>query len=111
MDNPLRNAFVIKMENLLPQDKVFKQRGPTPARFQTVLIITDRVAKIVSKFTCTVMLLKFAAISDGLLMCSGFLGSHRYFFLDRIIIRLRSSMAPKAADFQETRDIARMSVS
>ena len=41
MYDPLRDAFVIKMGDFFPQDKVFQQSWPTVSCAQRVLIVRD----------------------------------------------------------------------
>jgi hypothetical protein len=57
MDDPLRNALVVKMGDFFAQDKIFQQRGAAFARAQRVLVVCDAYAliggerKILAAFT------------------------------------------------------------
>ncbi len=44
MDDALRNALMVEVEDLVAQHKVFEQRWPTRAGFQRVLVVGDRRA-------------------------------------------------------------------
>ena len=46
VNDAFRDAFMVKMGDLFPQDEVFEQRGTTKTRLQAVLIITDGNALI-----------------------------------------------------------------
>ncbi len=65
MYNPLRDAFMIKMGNLFPQDKVFQQGWPAITCAQRVLIVCDShtliscQSKIFASFTKTVQCIEF----------------------------------------------------
>ncbi|STV91245.1 Uncharacterised protein [Klebsiella michiganensis] len=49
MDDPLRNALVVKMGDFFAQDKIFQQRGAAFARAQRVLVVCDAYALIGGK--------------------------------------------------------------
>ena len=49
MHNPLRNAFMVEMRNLLAKYEIFEQSGSAPASLQRILIIGDDDALICSE--------------------------------------------------------------
>ena len=49
VNDPFWNPFMVKMENLFTENMIFEERWATFASFQTVLIITDTMTKIIGK--------------------------------------------------------------
>ncbi len=74
MDDPLGDAFVIEVEDLFAQHKVFEQGRPPLASPQRVLVIGDAVTVVVGQMgpACTVIaigrniLMQFTGIAFGL---------------------------------------------
>ncbi len=46
MDNALRNALMVEVEDLFAQHKVFQQRRPTHTRLEAVLVVGNTDALI-----------------------------------------------------------------
>lgn len=81
MDDPLRNALVVKMGNFFAQDKIFQQRWAAFARAQRVLVVCDAYAliggerKILAAFTLFFMASSFSLCVSGAFILPGAVGS------------------------------------
>lgn len=63
--NTFPNAFMVKMENLFPQEEIFKKYRPPVTRFERVLVVSDddtlRGCQLLA--LCGAVLVNFAAVT------------------------------------------------